>query len=360
MNDCSPNPCQNNGTCLERSNGFQCRCPSGFTGKNCEVNIDDCKMKECLNGGTCIDLVNGFRCQCVPGYVGPLCKEVVDYCLAKPCANGGLCQHITNDYKCVCKPGFTGKDCSVEMDECESEPCLNGGTCQNLVNGYECVCPPDFRGRNCREEVVAGGVSARVSSNTGLTTEHVVVIATFSTFVPLLVLVAAVVVMCLKQRRKREQARADEEARMQNEQNSVHSSMTKRVTNAIGPETHIIKNSWGKCTNNVFSSIADDCNISNTSSVSEGECFSKSVQVIDNRPVYTLQRTRSYKQLNTETAAYRASAILVGKLQEPDFDSVSPSGCLAASQDKRLSVMSNSSSLCTPRSVSRAQTTEVI
>lgn len=324
-------------------------CPVGFTGPKCETNIDDCRGITCLNGGTCIDQVNSFRCHCVPGYVGTYCKEIVDYCLAKPCANGGSCQHITNDYKCICKSGFTGKDCSIEIDECQSQPCLNGGTCVNLINDFECLCPTDFRGKTCRDEVVAGGVSARVSSNSGLTTEHVVVIATFSTFVPLLVLVAAVVVMCLKQRRKREQARADEEARMQNEQNSVHSSMTKRSANTIGPETHMIKNSWGKCTNNVFSSVTDDCNLSNSSSVSDGECFSKTVQVVDNRPVYTLQRTRSYKQLNTETAAYRASAILVGKLQDPDMDSMSPSSCLPPAQDKRLSVMSNSSSLCTPR-----------
>lgn len=236
----------------------------------------------------------------------------------------------------------------MEIDECVSQPCQNYGICKNLVNDYECECPSDYRGKNCQEEIVAGGVSAQVSSNSGLTTKHVVVIATFSTFMPILVLVAAVIVMCLKQRRKREQARADEEARMQNEQNSVHSSMTKRSANTIGPEPHIIKNSWGKCTNNVLgSSLTDDCNISNTSSVSDGECLSKAVQVVDNRPVYTLQRTRSYKQLNTETAAYRAPDILIGKLHDPDMDA---SSCLAPTlQDKRLSVMSNTSSLCTPR-----------
>lgn len=365
VNDCSPNPCKNSGSCIESANGFKCLCPNGFTGSNCEINIDDCVGEPCLNGGSCIDQVNGFRCQCVPGFVGNFCQEVVDYCLTKPCANGGTCQRLTNDFRCVCRPGFTGTDCSLQVNECESQPCLNGGTCINRVNQYECVCPPKFSGPTCGN-ISVGPVSARVSLVSGLTTEHVIVIATLSTFVPLLVIVAAVVVMCLKQRRKREQARADEEARMQNEQNTVHSSMAKRATNTIGPETHVIKNSWGKCTNNVLSSnvsTADDLNVSNTGSISDSEqCFAKTHHQLPLQvPVYTLQRTRSHKQLNTETAAHRASALLSGKLHD-DFDNLCPSVRLSTGnqlqhplqlshQDKRISVLSNSSSLCNTRSV---------
>lgn len=340
VSECASNPCRNNGTCSERNKfGYECSCQKGFTGPDCEINVNDCKPGACLNGGTCVDLLNGYKCACIPGFVGESCEQIVDYCLTKPCANGGSCHRLTNDYKCVCRPGFVGKDCSDQLNECDSNPCINGGTCIDLVNDYECRCLGEYRGKNCHEEVISGGVSARVqSTSSGLTTEHVVVIATFSTFVPILVLIGAVVVMCLKQRRKREQAKADEEARMQNEQNSVHSSMTKRtigMTNAIGPETHIIKNSWGKCTNSTDSVDGiDDLGFSAKCSSTSG------VQV----PVYTLQRTRSYKQLNTETAAYRASAILVGKLHDPSMDFEG-----AAPLDKRLSLMSHSSSLCNPR-----------
>ncbi|KOX79871.1 Neurogenic locus protein delta [Melipona quadrifasciata] len=266
LDQCSPNPCSNGGTCTDLGNSFRCSCPAGFTGERCETNIDDCQGDPCLNGGTCVDLVNQFRCQCVPGYVGRLCQDKVDYCLTKPCANGGRCISGTNDYRCACKPGFTGKDCSVDVDECRSAPCRNGGTCLNRVNGFLCQCPEGWHGDTCSEEVGSGTAILPVPSNTaavpavppsgasywpgnlsrhvasasaeprdaGLTTEHVVVIATLSTAVPAFVLVAAVAVMCMKRRQKREQAKADEEARLQNERNAVHSSMSKRSGGVMG------------------------------------------------------------------------------------------------------------------------------
>lgn len=340
LSECSPNPCVNEGTCTETGDGgFQCSCPIGFTGSKCDINVDDCIENPCQNGGTCVDKLNKFQCQCVPGYTGDLCENRVDICLTKPCANGGTCFRMTNDYKCECPPGFKGKDCSLEVDECLTNPCQHGGTCIHLVHGFECRCTMGFMGRLCEDGASSAAPSARVSSESNLTTEHVVVIATISTFVPLLVLIAVGVIICLKQRRKREKTRADEEARLQNEQNTAHSSFAKRGA-AMSSDAHMIKNSWGKCTNNVLSSnlsSPDDCSISNIS-VADSDVFPKPVhQVIDGRPVYSLQRTRSQKQLNTEPGP-RASALLAAKLHEPDYEHI-----------KRMSVISNTSAVCGTR-----------
>ena len=44
-NECSSNPCQNSGTCVDTIADYQCTCLNGFTGKNCE------------NGEWCSELV---------------------------------------------------------------------------------------------------------------------------------------------------------------------------------------------------------------------------------------------------------------------------------------------------------------
>ncbi len=42
----------------------------GFTGTNCDTNIDDCPGNLCQNGATCIDGINSYTCHCPPTYTG--------------------------------------------------------------------------------------------------------------------------------------------------------------------------------------------------------------------------------------------------------------------------------------------------
>lgn len=37
-------------------------------------DIDECSGDPCEHGGTCIDLVGGFRCECPPEWTGDLCQ----------------------------------------------------------------------------------------------------------------------------------------------------------------------------------------------------------------------------------------------------------------------------------------------
>ena len=38
------------------------------------VDIDDCSPNPCQNGGSCIDEVDSYKCECVEGYFGENCN----------------------------------------------------------------------------------------------------------------------------------------------------------------------------------------------------------------------------------------------------------------------------------------------
>ncbi|XP_031550252.1 fibropellin-3-like [Actinia tenebrosa] len=143
-------PCRGRQTCrydfIQKT--AKCVCPTGFTGQNCETNIDDCFDNACYNGGSCVDQVNGYTCQCVPGRTGQRCEIDIDDCQSSPCVNG-TCSDRLNDFWCTCVPGYSGKTCDIDINECQSNPCLNGGTCHDKVNGFECSCTNKFYGSRC-------------------------------------------------------------------------------------------------------------------------------------------------------------------------------------------------------------------
>ncbi|KAM4607826.1 protein crumbs homolog 2-like [Polymixia lowei] len=160
--ECISDPCQNGATCLEGINQYTCLCFPGYKGENCQVDVDECALGPCENGGECFqrsDVLNysllpelntanfsyeqaaGFICRCPPGFTGENCSINVDECESGPCQNGGRCEDLVNSYQCVCPDGFTGVHCEADIDECESEPCQNGATCVDGANSYLCLCP---------------------------------------------------------------------------------------------------------------------------------------------------------------------------------------------------------------------------
>ncbi len=209
----------------------------------------------CLNGGTCFDFINSYKCICPNGYIGRHCEENYDDCRNAPCANGGTCTDGVNDFTCACAPGYTGKDCSLEVNECELlDPCLNGGFCIDGNNTFACRCLPRFGGRSCEirpdgsldpryhrlDPKLRAAAAAAASGRDDDAGEgsNMALVAGVSVVVPLAFIIGAVAVVCMKQRRKHEQRRADFEAHLENELNAVQSVNKTKLL-----DDHLIVNS---------------------------------------------------------------------------------------------------------------------
>lgn len=91
--------------------------------------------------------IDNFLLPC-EGFTGTQCEIDIDECKDQPCLNGGVCQDFINSFKCSCAIGFTGSRCQINIDDCVSSPCRNGGTCHDSIAGYTCECPPGFTGNN--------------------------------------------------------------------------------------------------------------------------------------------------------------------------------------------------------------------
>ena len=81
-----------------------------------------------------------------PGYTGSDCEIEINECEPDPCYNG-FCNDLINDYDCLCEKGWTGKNCDIDIDDCMDKPCQNGGYCNDLLNDYQ-VRQENIVGRN--------------------------------------------------------------------------------------------------------------------------------------------------------------------------------------------------------------------
>lgn len=124
---CVNNMCLNGGSCQVRPDSSQteCVCILGFTGANCEFNVNECNPNPCENDGVCNDGFNNYTCDCShTGYTGWHCEVNIDECLTNPCLNHGICFDTYGSYLCQCAPGFEGPNCQYVSVLLEVVLCL--------------------------------------------------------------------------------------------------------------------------------------------------------------------------------------------------------------------------------------------
>jgi len=65
-----------------------CDCSgTGYTGAQCEIQLNECASDPCKNGGTCVDGIQSFSCLCLPTFSGSICENPVNISIS--CLNGG-------------------------------------------------------------------------------------------------------------------------------------------------------------------------------------------------------------------------------------------------------------------------------
>lgn len=67
---------------------------SPISGSNCEENLDECMSNPCQNDGICHDKDNGYICTCMPGYLGRHCENDVAVCDIGKCYTF-TCSHFS-------------------------------------------------------------------------------------------------------------------------------------------------------------------------------------------------------------------------------------------------------------------------
>ena len=92
-------------------------CADHYYGKRCENLNCSAFQINCSSQGTCIDGVGTYSCECIPGYTGRDCETNINECLLMEpqCSGRGQCIDGVNNFTCLCQSGFTGVLCSKNM-----------------------------------------------------------------------------------------------------------------------------------------------------------------------------------------------------------------------------------------------------
>ncbi|ALC40152.1 eys [Drosophila busckii] len=77
--ECHRHACQHDGACLQHGATFTCICQEGWYGPLCAQPTNPCDSfnNKCYEEATCVPLVNGYECDCPVGRTGKNCEEEI-------------------------------------------------------------------------------------------------------------------------------------------------------------------------------------------------------------------------------------------------------------------------------------------
>ncbi|XP_059616648.1 protein eyes shut, partial [Phlebotomus argentipes] len=77
--ECHRHACQHDGACLQHGATFTCICQEGWFGPLCTQSANPCDSENnmCTEGATCVPLVTGYECDCPTGRMGKNCEIVI-------------------------------------------------------------------------------------------------------------------------------------------------------------------------------------------------------------------------------------------------------------------------------------------
>ncbi|KAK7482356.1 hypothetical protein BaRGS_00026375, partial [Batillaria attramentaria] len=163
--------CNNQGYChptesrsTNNSQTFQvavCVCDPGWTGEDCELDIDGCAETPCIPGQNCTNLPpdqeaalgRGYNCSdCPAGFEVPVngnkCSDIDECSVLSPSETcPDICNNTEGSYECSCSDGYRlgddGKSCN-DINECFEKSAGCQQICVNFDGGFNCSCEEGY------------------------------------------------------------------------------------------------------------------------------------------------------------------------------------------------------------------------